>query len=270
MALPTSFSNNTNPTGPELDGNFSAVGVLTTIPCAVTGTNTLVMTANANTPTISAYSNYLRVSGVAVATNTGATQARVGTLPLLNVYLDTPSGPVALVGNEIKINCAFTLMYDSALNSGAGGWHLFSTPAQVPSVGGTLTNATLSFVNSTLSTLILSGASLSAPTLIGAVGTLGKLSVGASAASITRILSSTATLIYTLTPAQTSQDQIIALPGVQLGDSVALGVTLAQASAGFTAYVPASGSVAARLTNAGAGTIGAFTTVMRATANGFT
>jgi hypothetical protein len=57
MALPTAFSNNTAPTGPELDGNFAAVGALTVIPCTVAGTNTLVLTPNANTPTINAYAN---------------------------------------------------------------------------------------------------------------------------------------------------------------------------------------------------------------------
>ena len=35
MALPTAFSNNTAPTGPQLDGNFAAVGALTVIGLAV-------------------------------------------------------------------------------------------------------------------------------------------------------------------------------------------------------------------------------------------
>lgn len=268
MTLPTSFSNNTSPTGPQLDGNFSAVGALTVIPCTAAGTNTIVMTPNTNTPTVTAYANYGRYSGVAAATNTGATQARVGSLSLLNVYRDTPSGPVALAGGEIVINCAFTLVYDSALNSGAGGFHLVSQANSFPYTGGTLSNATITMINGTLSTVVMSGASIAAPTLTGTVGTLGSLLVGASAATLARMVSHAATLSFTVTPAQTAQDQTMTLAGVQLGDVVQLGYTVAQTNANFGAYVPAAGTVAVRLNNAGAASIAAFSVVMRAAAMG--
>lgn len=281
MALPTSFSNNTAPTGPELDDNFAAVGALTVIPCVAAGTNAITMTAAANTPTINAYANYLRISGVAAATNTGATTARLGGLAALNVYRDTPAGPVALAGGEIVIGCAFTLIYDSALNTGTGGWHLVSTANALPYTG-TVTNSTLSFVNGTLSTLILTGASLSAPTLSvtgplsaatvtgSSLGTFAKLMVGASAASVTRLLSGLGTLAFTLVPAQTAQDQPMTLAGVQIGDSISLGVTVSQANAVFSGTVPAAGTINVRCLNAGAASLAAFTLVARATAHGFT
>lgn len=292
MALPNSFSNNTAPTGPELDDNFSAVGALAVIPCTVAGTNTITMAANSNTPTINAYANYLRISGVAAATNTGPTTARLGALGALNVYRDTPAGPVALAGGEIVIGCAFTLVYDSALNTGTGGWHLVSVANALPYTG-VATNSTLSFVNGTLSTLILTGASLSAPTLIvsgpaslaslnvsglasaatlagSSLGTFAKLMVGASAASVTRILSGIGTLAFTVVPAATAQDQDMALAGVQLGDSIALGYTVGQTNALFGGYVPAAGTVAVRCLNGGAASLAAFTLVARATAHGFT
>lgn len=281
MALPNSFSNNTAPTGPELDDNFSAVGALAVIPCTVAGTNTITMAANTNTPTINAYANYLRISGVAAATNTGPTTARLGALGALNVYRDTPAGPVALAGGEIVIGCAFTLVYDSALNTGTGGWHLVSVANALPYTG-VATNSTLSFVNGTLSTLILTGASLSAPTIVvtgpmsaatvsgSSLGTFAKLMVGASAASLTRLLSGLGTIAYTVVPAQTAQDQTMALAGVQLGDSVALGYSVGQANAAFSGYVAAAGTVTVRCLNAGAASIAAFTLVTRATAHGFT
>lgn len=281
MALPNSFSNNTAPTGPELDDNFSAVGALTVIPCVVAGTNAITMTAAASTPTINAYANYLRISGVAATTNTGATTARLGGLAALNVYRDTPGGPVLLSGGEIVIGCAFTLVYDSALNTGTGGWHLISTANALPYTG-TVTNSTLSFVNGTLSTLILTGASISAPTLSvtgplsgatvtgSSLGTFAKLMVGASAASITRLLSGLGTLAYTVVPAASAQDQQMVLAGVQPGDSISLGVTVTQVNAVFAPSVPAAGTVNVRILNGGAASIAAFTLIARATAHGFT
>lgn len=270
MALPNSFSNNTAPTGPQLDANFAAVGALTTIPCTIAGTNTLTFTPAANTPTINAYSNGLRISGVATATNTGATVAQLGTLASLPVYRDTLGGPVALAGNEIIISCAISLVYDSALNSGNGGFHLISTANSLPYTG-TVTNSSLSFVNGTLSTLILTGASISAPTLYATgVGSLAKLQVGASAASVTRILSALGTLAYTVVPSATAQDQTMPLAGVQLGDSISLGITVTQVNAVFAPSVPAAGTVNVRCLNAGAASIAAFTLVARATAHGFT
>lgn len=245
MALPNSFSNNTNPTGVQLDANFAALGAIMTIPCAVSGANTLVLTPVANTPTVGAYANGQRYAGIAVSSNSGATTARVGSLAALNVYYDGPAGPTALAGNEILINCAFTLVYDSTLNSNAGGFHLVSSPASLSIAGGALSG------------------SLSTPKLqIGPSGTLG--------ASLTRLLSANATLVYTAIVPQTAQDQNALLANVALGDVISLGVTAAQTAAAFSGYVPAAGTVAVRCLNAGAGTLSAFTLVARVQAQGYT
>jgi hypothetical protein len=282
MSLPTAFSNLTNPTGPELDGNFAAVGVLTVIPCTVAGTNSLTLAPLTNTPTVVSYANYGRFSGVAAATNTGATQARVGALPLLNVYRDTPAGPAALVGNEIIINCAFTLIYDGTLNSNAGGFHLVSNANSFPYTGGTISNGTISIVNSTLSTLTMTGGALTGNTLTGnsiviggsisgTVGTLAKLMVGTSASSITRIISALSTISYTVVPAQTSQSQQIAVAGAQVNDDVSLGPPATVTTGlGFMGFVPAAGTVSVRCLNITAASIAAFSVVMRTTVRGFT
>lgn len=126
MSLPTAFAALTAATGQELDNNFNALGVLTVLPCTVTGTNALTMSLLINTPTISVYSNYLVFSAISAASNTGAVTASVGGLPALSVFRDTPGGPVALLGSEIVIHNAFLLLYDSALSSGAGGFHLIN------------------------------------------------------------------------------------------------------------------------------------------------
>lgn len=264
MALPTAFSNNTSPTGPQLDGNFAAVGALTVIPCTVAGTNTLVLTPNANTPTTNAYANYGRFSGVAAATNTGAVTARIGGLGALPVYRDTPSGPAALVGGEIVIACAFVLIYDSALNSSNGGWHLISQANSFPYTGGTI-------VNGTLSSLVLTGAGVTAPTLTGSVGSLASLQIGATAATITRMVSGLATLSYSLIAANASQSQQMTVTGAQVNDAVLLGPPAALTTGlGLTGFVPAADTVSVRVLNVTAGTIGAFSLVMRAVAMGAT
>lgn len=131
MALPYIFGSQTQPNLTWLDSDFAAIGAITTIPCVVSGTNALTLTQAANTPTISAYANYLRLSGIVAVDNTGAVTAQLGSLGTLNVYKDTVAGPAALSGGELQAGNYIVLVYDSALNSGAGGFHV-----QVPSAGG--------------------------------------------------------------------------------------------------------------------------------------
>lgn len=130
MSLPTTFTGNITPTGEELDGNFAAVGALVPIPCAVSGTNVITLTPNANTPALTAYAPYSQFTGIAAGTNgAGGVTAQVGSLSPLGVYKDSQAGPIALSGKEIVLNTKLWLMYDPTLNSGAGGFHLISPVA---------------------------------------------------------------------------------------------------------------------------------------------
>ncbi len=127
MALPVTFGPLSAAQMSQLDQNFAAVGALGIVPCTVTGTDALTFTPNANTPTISAYADYQRVAGIVAVNNTGAVTARIGGLAFKNVYVDSVSGPVALTAaNSLVDNNYVTLAYDSALNSGTGGFHLVS------------------------------------------------------------------------------------------------------------------------------------------------
>ena len=140
MTTWTTFANLTTPTLPELDANFLILSGLVNVPCTVAGTNTLTLTSTANTSTLATYLNYLTLVGVAVNTNSGAVTANFQSFGALNVYKDTPGGPQVLTGSEIVQNCEFTLIYDSALNSGAGGFHL-------KDISGPLFNTQLSTVS---------------------------------------------------------------------------------------------------------------------------
>lgn len=134
MALPYAFSAVTEANTSWLDSNFQAVGIMGTIPCTVAGTDALVFTQAVNTPTIAAYANYERFSGIVAVDNTTAVTARIGSLPILSVYKDTTSGPIALTGGELQAGNVVILTYDSALNSGAGGFHV-STPVSGAGTG---------------------------------------------------------------------------------------------------------------------------------------
>jgi hypothetical protein len=170
MALPYAFTNNTSPTGEELDADLAALGALTPIPCTIAGTNTLTLATNTNTPTVSAYANYGLFTGIAAATNTGSATGAVGSLAALNIYKDTIGGPVLLSGGEIVINTKVLLMYDSTLNTGAGGFHLIAPPSVATRVKTTTASITLGAIlpqQGSTATVTLGGTSVADVISIG-------------------------------------------------------------------------------------------------------
>lgn len=180
MALPSTFTGNVTPTGEELDANFNALGALTPIPCVVSGTSAIVMTPEPNTPSVAAYSNYMQFTGVAAGTNPGAVTAAVGSLPALSVYKDTINGPVLLTGSEIVTNTKLILMYDSTLNSGAGGFHLVGPIASTTRNHTTTASIALAALlpqTGTTATILLAGTSVGD---IVSIGFPASVSVGMS------------------------------------------------------------------------------------------
>lgn len=140
MALPTLFAGLSTATGAQLDADLAALGAISVIGCAASGTNTIALAVNANTPTVAAYANYMLFSAVAAGTNTSATTAAVGGLAALSVFKDGPTGPIALTGGEIVAGNFFMLAYDSALP----GFHLINQaqPAYTFSARPTVNSAT--------------------------------------------------------------------------------------------------------------------------------
>ncbi len=214
----TQFANSPGPDQlAALDNNFVTLSVADPISCVIAGTNTLTLTQNAAglvpSTTIAAYSQNLLFTGIATATNTNAVTAAAGSLPALNVYKDSSAGPVLLSGNEIILNNAISLLYDGALNSGAGGFHLISSTASV-------------------STAI-------SPTSVQIDGQ----------STLTNLLSGTASLTFTATPGWTAQDQTFTLTGLPpavpaVGDFVQISPpSLAAAGVVFQGMVTALGSL---------------------------
>lgn len=252
MAFPRTFAAMTQPVMSYLDENFAAAGNLGVIPCAVSGTNSLTLTPIAGiTPTVAAYADYLQFSGIVAVTNTNATQARIGALALLNVYKDSPSGPVALSGGELIAGNAFTLRYDSALNTGAGGWHLIANTAYS---GGTISGSV--FINNNLN--------------VASLASVLMFRVGATAATIARVLTVSGTLTYTVVPANTNQMQTLACPGAQVNDVVQVGAPASVvAGTSFFGHVLAAGTLGITAVNSTAASLTPLTGIYRAAVTGF-
>lgn len=131
MPLPITFGPLTTAPLNDLDEMFSVVGLLGVIPCSVTGMDALVLTPTASpaTPSVLAYQNYMAFAGIAVSANTSGVTAQAAGLATLPVYKDTGAGPVGLATGDIQPNNLIVLYYDSSLNSGGGGFHLYTAPA---------------------------------------------------------------------------------------------------------------------------------------------
>lgn len=226
MSLPTTFANLTDATGAQLDANYAALGALTPIPCTVTGTSALTLTPAANTPTQTGYANYKQFTFVNANTNAGSATLRVGSFAALNIYKDTPAGPALLSGSELVANCAATVMYDSALNSGAGGWHLVNAIGNVTFAGGTFTgpitgttiSATLLSATNVTASATVSGAQINAT----AGASIAALQI-AGGASMVRSLSTTSGITLSALLPNTGTTAAIVLPGCSIGDIVSIG-----------------------------------------------
>lgn len=224
----------TEATGAQLDENWSLVSAQAPIPCTASGTNTIVLTQKSDVYAVTAYTNNMQFSAVAVASNNGAVTARLGSLDALNVYKDSSVGPVALVGGEIIIGCAFTLMYDAALNSGNGGFHLFSNTGVL---GTTINPAAIQ------------------------VGT---------GATLSRYLSRSASVSFSVINPNSAVEALFTLSGVLTNDAIILGPPSLTPNnpVSYVGYVSASGSVTLRAVNAATTTVTVTPAVWRVSALG--
>ena len=267
----TTFANLTTPTLPELDANLAFLNGLVNIPCTVSGTNTLTVTPVAGGGTISSYSNYMVLRGIAAATNSGAVTANFAGIGALNVYKDTPAGPVVLTGNEIVLNCEFSLIYDSTLNASAGGFHLDTpnagglsgqtvTVASINATLGSLTSLSISngyFASASIATLSVANgyfasASIATLSVANGIATLSSVQLGSVVNALTRLQSTLASFSITsgnaLTPGQEAQ-ATISFTGAAVNDQILVQPSSVSASLSYAGYVSAAGSVVFRVHN---------------------
>lgn len=262
MGLPNiPYAGQTSPQMVELDQTFAAVGALTVIPAMIVGTNAITVSPLANTPAIPAYADYNLFGGIAGGTNTGATTANVNALGSLQVYKDGPTGPVALVGGEIVGGNYIVLAYDGTLNSGAGGFHL-----QASINVGVFSSITVSGSVSVGTSLTVAGSA----SIVG-IETVGSLVVGVGHTPVTRVVSATGSLTWSVVAAGAAQDQTIAVSGAAVNDVVMLGPpSVVSAGIAYEARVSAAGVVSVRASNTTSVTVVPAAGTFRAAVMGFT
>lgn len=156
MAFPWIFANLAagNQPASKLDDNFNALGTYATVPCTAAGTNAITLTPVSGTPTIGSLNQLQSYRFLAAATSTSAVTIQVLALGFLPAYYPGVSGPVAANSGNVVIGECYDAIYDVALNSGAGGFHLYnvippSAISPITHVSGTYTT------NTNLSTLML-------------------------------------------------------------------------------------------------------------------
>jgi hypothetical protein len=254
MTLPTftQFSDVTLALTGDLDNNFNVLAAMAATPCGVSGTNALTLTVMTNAPYVTQYYQLQAFIGVAVATNTGNVTAQVGSFSSLNVYKASASGPMLLAGGEIAAGDAFTLVYDSSLHAGAGGFHLYNIAVAgnyLPLSGGTISSLS---VSGTLTATNASIASISAASLTSGSASITNLDSGkvsalsiviGSGSTISSILSTTATLSFTVAPAGIATQTVI-LPGCAVNDTILLGLPASiNPTLSFSGYVSSTGTI---------------------------
>ena len=165
MALTTIFA--TQPTGnvaaSTLDVNFNEVAAMGITQCTASGTNSINLTPLSNQPAVTAYQNYQNFGFVAAASSTGSVTINVSGLGAIGLYWDdgtqvSTSGLISAVYYQIT--------YNSALNSGGGG---FCFSAAIGSQGqikgtGTNDNAAAGMINEYVISTIQSASAVSLST----------------------------------------------------------------------------------------------------------
>lgn len=124
MAFPIIFAN--LPTGIQplsyFDTMFNTVGNMGTIFCTATGSNTVALTPIANMPTVASYTNYQAFGFVASAASTGSVTLNVSGVGALPAYAADAS--TQLSNGSISAGVYYLFAYNSALNTGSGGFQL--------------------------------------------------------------------------------------------------------------------------------------------------
>lgn len=128
----------------DWDESWAFSNAIGNIACSAAGANAIALTPLATSPTVPAYQQLAKFTFIAAANNTGPVTIKVGSLTALAAY-DSTGTQISQAG-EIAVNQYYEAVYDSALNSSAGGFHVTSQQAIVaPSSTYTLVTAAGSY-----------------------------------------------------------------------------------------------------------------------------
>jgi len=140
MALPITFSTLSAGNQPliDFDTMFSVVASMGQIMCTASGTNIIALTPIANMPTVNTYANYQAFGFIPANTPTGSVTINVSGVGALAAY--APDGATQLGSGSLLAGAYYEFIYNSALNSAAGGFQL--TSPQTVTNSGTINSGT--------------------------------------------------------------------------------------------------------------------------------
>lgn len=235
MALPNSFGAASTIASVWWDQNYGALGSVSAIQCSVSGVTSLALTPLANNP-VPSYGNYQPFFGIAVSTNNGGVTASIGGSTALIVYKDTMAGPVTCTGGEIHALNAFMLWYDSALSSGAGGFHLRT---------GAATEIT------------------------GQPISVSSISIGGGP-PMTHVVSSLASIVFTAINPQSASIASVVLTGAKQLDNCNVGYSTVSTGIVYDGFISTANTFVVKASNITSGTVTPSGGIYRLTASGFT
>jgi len=105
-----------------LDTQFNNVAAWGRVICTASGTNDITLTPSLSGFAALTYADGHQYFFIAAATSTGAVTLKVGAQAARNVY--RADGTAQVAANDIVSGHAYAVTYNSALNSGTGGWYL--------------------------------------------------------------------------------------------------------------------------------------------------
>jgi hypothetical protein len=125
MTLPVTFATLTQGNQPLslLDEQFAALGVLTFLPCNASGSNSIILTPFAGTPTVPIYTNFCpKVVWTQSIGNTGPVTIALAGLSPLPAFKNNGALPVG--NGDLQAGLTYSASYVASLNGGLGGFLL--------------------------------------------------------------------------------------------------------------------------------------------------
>lgn len=108
-----------------LDTMFGVVGEMGQVQCTASGANAIALSPITNMPTITSYVDYQEFGFVAAATSTDPVTIEVSAIGDLPLYLS--DGITQADAGSIQDTVYYQIVYNSALNSGTGGFQLIGS-----------------------------------------------------------------------------------------------------------------------------------------------